>query len=430
MSFFKDESDETDELAPDEKDALYSALRKKYDSAADDSDVLDAQSGATRSRTMGGIGQIFSDYAHAVAQTKGSTLKGPQGIGDVANKNAAAKLAGAKETRKGRMDQVLADDEIEQKAVSRDRDSQRFGRETGQWKRDDETIAREADPNSPESKNAQALAKKLMPAGNFDGMSAAQLKGSLPSLEKMFQAEQQRLGRIDAITAQNTARKDAKDARDQDRADKQKEKDEQYQATTKIEGAEVQPGFRPTVLDADKARKAKAARDAIDRQLKELDTLYDDSGTNLVGDDAARMEGIVSDLKLQVKDLASLGALSASDIKLLEEQIPDPTSWAENAKGMAFGNDRYKAKSDQFRKTTESKYDTTLGAYGYKRSAAPAVVEAPPSGGPGTANAAPAGAPPPPAKGMVRIKAPDGSMKDVPESQKQKYLDKGGVLVP
>lgn len=365
MSFFKDESDDETSLAPDQQAQLYQSLAQKYGAAGDGQAVKDAESAASRTNIASLIGQAVSGYGADMARARGVNVADKSGFFGDLRKGATDKVTAAKQARKDAQSDFLTQDELGQKAVTR-------GREDTEWKRKDEQFGRdetqrqsEEDPASPESKNAQALAKKLMPQGDFTGMSAAKLKASLPHLEKLYGAEQQRLGRIDAINLRNADRAATKAEKDAEKETAASKKEEDYQASVKVDGANVQPGFRPTVQDADKVKKAKAARDAISSQLGELRSLYKGSGTNLVGDDAARQSQIVSDIKIQVKDLAALGALSASDLQLLEDQIPDPTAWGENLKGFA-GQDRFTPKADQFQKSIDTRYNTSLGAYGYK----------------------------------------------------------------
>ena len=70
--------------------------------------------------------------------------------------------------------------------------------------------ADDKDPNSEKSKVAQDLAKKLMPTRDFSGMSAAQLKTALPTLEKMYSIDEnnrvrQENARLAGMQRQETA---------------------------------------------------------------------------------------------------------------------------------------------------------------------------------------------------------------------------------
>ncbi len=87
--------------------------------------------------------------------------------------------------------------------------------------RDDATLQREMDPNSQESKTAQALASKMMPGKDFSNATAAQLKTSIPTMEKMYNIEQNRLARQDTLNASKsdkTKKEEEKKVADQAKA--------------------------------------------------------------------------------------------------------------------------------------------------------------------------------------------------------------------
>lgn len=153
----------------------------------------------------------------------------------------------------------------------------------------------------------------------------------------------------------------------QDKLDAKADKEAQYQAGVKVDGTAVKDGFRPTLDSAKKAKDAKTAYDKINMALDEMDRIYNRSGTNLVGDDASRMASLKTSMLMAQKELDALGVLSGQDERLTMDQIPDPTSWAENAKGF-FGMDRYGSKSSQYRQNLKNQYDAALGAGGYVRT--------------------------------------------------------------
>lgn len=405
-------------LAPEQKKSLYDALLAKYAAASDNSDVETAQKRARATQIGSAIGSLFSGMGSNELRARGVQPSNSDAYFDRLQAGADKNLANAKAARRDKMDQVLTEDKLQWEGKER-------GRKEGDWGREDATRGREDDPNSMESKTAQGLAKKLMPGQNFDGMSATQLKGSLPSLEKIYSAEQQRLGRIDSINARNQAHQDAVDERNQAREDKKAEKDEQYAASTRIDGLELKDGFRPSPTEASKVKASHQAFTQLNRQMDALDAIYKRSGTNLVGDDAVAQEQIVNDMKSSLKDMQSLGALSGSDYALLEKQLADPTSWSENAKGI-IGQDRYEAKGTQFRDSLKNKYESTLESYGYRRAGDSTKDVAGKgtgaSGSWGEANAAPSD--------LVKIQAPDGSIRGVPKDQAEKYVKKGGKVIP
>ena len=135
----------------------------------------------------------------------------------------------------------------------------------------------------------------------------------------------------------------------------------------KVFGATPMEGFTPTTQDAEKIKVARDARDGIAAGMARLDDLYKTNGTELVGDNATEMEGIVTGMQLNLKELQNLGVLNGPDLALLQRQIPDPSSLAENAKGFT-GQDRYVAKRDTFVNALEDKFESGLRARGFQRT--------------------------------------------------------------
>lgn len=185
------------------------------------------------------------------------------------------------------------------------------------------TAQMEDDPNSEASKTAQALAKKMMPQGKFEGMSASKLKNLLPSMEKMYTVEQSRLARSDAANASADLRRQAADEKRDDKLNRQKEVDMQKlskdvagtQALTnaldeveaelgfKLEGAEAKngkvkiggkeadlpgvniPGIGRTTFYSEKARNLQSAADRVFNA-----TLKDRSGAAVTNPELERLK--------------------------------------------------------------------------------------------------------------------------------------------
>lgn len=135
---------------------------------------------------------------------------------------------------------------------------------------------------------------------------------------------------------------------------------------TEVYGAEKLPGLKPTPKDAETVKSSRAARDAIAKNIARLDELYQKHGTQMVGNAAAEMEGISTDIQLNLKELQNLGVLNGPDLALLQKQVPEPTSFKENVKGIV-GQDRYDAKRNSFIESLENKFETGIQARGYKR---------------------------------------------------------------
>lgn len=106
------------------------------------------------------------------------------------------------------------------------------------------------------------------------------------------------------------------------------------QAKAKAGQGLVAPGYalgnvaiRPE--EASQFRDALAAKTDISAAATELSQLVKKNGTAaLPGEVKRRMDSLRSDMMLKIKDLNKLGAISDSDMKLMEAQVPDTTVWA------------------------------------------------------------------------------------------------------
>ena len=259
-------------------------------------------------------------------------------------------------------------------------------------------------PNSPESIHARNVLSNVAPNAakipGFANMTAAQAEAAMPELMNRYKLDQADKFHRDDMNSRSADRKAMLDGKRSDRADARDAKQEEYDSTVKIPGLSVAPGYKPNAATANKVRASKIAHDELQNSAAALDALYAKSGTNLIGDDAARQSQIVNTMKTKLKDLESLGALSGSDYALLDSQLPDPTSSSENAKGMV-GADRYKAKSDQFKKSLSSSLQSTASNSGYTIDGAAS------------------------SHGVTTLTAPDGKQYQVPEDKVAQAKAKG-----
>ena len=312
---------------------------------------------------------------------------------------------------------------------------QDFGKELQLGQMNDAAAAkgRLSDPNSPESIHARNVLSNVAPNAakipGFATMTAAQAEAAMPELMSRYKLDQADAFHRDEMNSRGSDRKamldgkrsdraDAKDAKQDemnsrkadreamldgkrsDRADAKDAKQDDYDSTVKIPGLSVTPGYKPNAAAAAKVRASKTAHDELQNSAAALDEIYARSGTNLVGDDAARQSQIVATMKTKLKDLESLGALSGSDYALLDNQLPDPTSWTENVKGMV-GTDRFKAKSDQFKKSLTSSLQSTASNSGYTVDGAAS------------------------SHGVTTLTAPDGKQYQVPADKVDQAKAKG-----
>lgn len=120
-----------------------------------------------------------------------------------------------------KLDQARADAEAKRQAVmdairakQEEREAARFGFEQKDIQERAAMESEERDPNSPQSKMAQDLAKRLMPSRDFSGMSASQLKTAMPTLERMYSIEEGNRDRKENLQTQIAQRQETRQLTD------------------------------------------------------------------------------------------------------------------------------------------------------------------------------------------------------------------------
>ena len=236
---------------------------------------------------------------------------------------------------------ALADYDIESKMKS-DRTSQ-------------EMAAKEADPMSQESKLVQSLAVKMgMPQEQAVGLTAAKWKQISPALEKMYQIEQNKISRQDAL---NT--------RAQERADKREEKMSDKELKLAVPGFARTGEVMPSEQEAQKFRKATAVSDQLTKKLDRMKELVKSHGSFEYGGTAGQeMEALATEIQLLGKspELYELGVLTGPDLTLLEKITSDPTSMSS-----LFTRDKTRQKQiDTQVESLKQKLQSTSKSLGYK----------------------------------------------------------------
>ena len=129
-------------------------------------------------------------------------------------------------------------------------------------------------------------------------------------------------------------------------------------------GYELMPGAAPKVEELAKWRDGLTEKKNTDAAIGELKKLIDRSSLLPGTKEAARAESLISDLKVGYKNMATLGALSGSDYKLIDSAIPDPTSF----KGHLTSDKSLKARLDQFGTTADTKFHNRAQVLGIVKS--------------------------------------------------------------
>ena len=359
------------ELTPEQRAQVQQSILEKYRAASDTTDVDAAVADARSDRTVANVAQALEGMGRARSVARGAKGVDPsfyQGL----KSDADARVAEARQGRKDRVDSVLKEDALGWQEKERTRqegdwsfqDKERGQKEKG-WAVDDAYN----DPASGPSKAIRAQYAQMFPHltkdPGFEGLSASDIKNGLSDPLKLKESMEARKEEARQRSADRSALLGAKT---QEKADLRAEKEQHYQDSVRIPGLEVAEGFRPTTEGAGKVRTAKTTHDAMTSSLDALEKVYGETGTNMVGDDSNTQAALVESLKMDLKNLQTLGALSGSDYASLERQVPDPTSVGENIKG-TFGADSFKAKVGVFRKALENKLNATASNAGYKSSA-------------------------------------------------------------
>lgn len=149
------------------------------------------------------------------------------------------------------------------------------------------------------------------------------------------------------------------------------------QRGTVVPGLEVAPGAAPTPEDAKKVKAAVAARERMNAYARELRDLHGGNpakgieahGTEWGGEIGNRMQALTTQMRLEGKSLADLGALSGPDMDLMRSIVrADPGGFWSNAKAM-MGVDNTQGALDDIGKWTDDQYEAAKKAYGYQSPA-------------------------------------------------------------
>lgn len=187
-----------DELTPEQREQVNNSILSKYRAAnSDNAGIEKAEKDAKMQKLALGLTEGISSLAAARAGGGRARLADSSGYWNNLKQGADADVLKARQKKQENVQNVLMEDKL----AAQDREN---------------------DPNSEESKIAQALAMKLMPNRDFSKASAARLKTMLPSIQSMYNAEQQSLARAEEIKARQTAAQEKLDLKKQEKDEKKK----------------------------------------------------------------------------------------------------------------------------------------------------------------------------------------------------------------
>jgi len=183
---FEDDLDEEQK----KKQALRSYLTTKYNAPAPAEEAPSTNEGSRIAADLvANLGSAFEDFgrsgsvARGGARNDGSFYKNISGTVNAKFDRDEKKVKEqAQMQRQAIEDSFTADVRSRQQQEWADADADRATKTAD--------LKAEKDPASQQSLMAQELAKKLMPSKDFTGMSAYQLKSSIPTLEKLYTMEE------------------------------------------------------------------------------------------------------------------------------------------------------------------------------------------------------------------------------------------------
>lgn len=121
----------------------------------------------------------------------------------------------------------------------------------------------------------------------------------------------------------------------------------------KVRGFDVSEDITPSSKDAEEVKKQSAATEQIKATVKRIKDLVEkNQGTKIIpGESKDALSREYTNLKLQMKEAANLGALTGPDVALMEQMAPDPTSIYSTLKydkeGLLKGYDDVSAAADR-----------------------------------------------------------------------------------
>jgi hypothetical protein len=135
-----------------------------------------------------------------------------------------------------------------------------------------------------------------------------------------------------------------------------------------IPGFKVLPNVKITERSVNTIKEAYPKFDNVNRMVQELRALYNSVGNQLTGDEASKMESLVTLIKLDAKspELFNLGVLNGGDAKVLDNAMPNPSSIKVGAKKAYLGN-YFQNKLDAFDDYMSNKANEIYKANGFEQ---------------------------------------------------------------
>lgn len=242
------------------------------------------------------------------------------------------------------------------------------------YDRSEAAYADENDPNSETSKQYQGLAKKFMPNGNYEGVSAAKLKQLMPPLEKAYQYDQQKAMRAEDLAERRKDRQTQYDIAQGTRQDNRA-----YQEGQKREEREYKEGLNAKAAEEKRKQSVVEIEDRrtnIQQNLGILKKMIQDKGTyELTGSHNQDMNRLIEQVATDMAKLSDPSSVARpSEVEAVKATLVSPGFKNTNATALQI--------LDNFSKEVDTRADT-----GYKvRGLTPPTKGAAPAGNSRTGN--------------------------------------------
>lgn len=226
-----------------------------------------------------------------------------------------------------------------------------------------------SDINSPQTKQMQALASRMVPGYDFSKMSGADINKQLPTLKSIFEIEGKKAERSldrDLKRQQIESMKVNKETANQE----------------KMQGLQTPYGLANTVDDAKQLKEAYEAKKNFDNKIQQMIDLRQKHGGGAIlnREDVARGKQLSKDLLLEYKNMAKLGVLSKADEDIINAIIPeDPLSYNSPIAAIQ-GQDPTLSRLKSFKSDSDKDFATRVSTRtreGIKNSPAQSVVTSP-----------------------------------------------------
>ncbi len=312
---------ETKPMDDSKRQALRSALIDKY-GIGKRQEIVDQNTEESKGYNWKALG---AGLGSAIA---GRGAKGAYGVLEREEDQRKERLS---EFDKGRA-QAERDVTLDNKFTQMDRADEDFSQKQ-------EQLQRMQDPTSEDSKLAQTLASKMLPAKDFSQMNASQINKLIPSISKIYEIEQRKI--------------EAQRAR----------QDKRITASLKknVDNSELRTplGIANTKQDAKDLKNAYEAKQSFDNKLQQMIELREKYGAEKYNREAvARGQQLSKDLLLSYKNMAKLGVLSKSDEDIVNAIIPaNPLAFEASS---LIGQDTILTRLKAFQKDSDLDFKTTV----------------------------------------------------------------------